>query len=132
VDTGNGIDGEFSQYLESALTSQIIGAALEVRREMLPGYSEAVYRNALMIALEDRGLNSEREARVDVRFRGRAVGAFRCDRLVERRVLVETKAGRPLDPSHQAQLLNQMRATGIRVGLLIHFGNTVETRRFVL
>ena len=121
-----------SRFPESALTAQIIGAAHDVRRELAPHYAESVFRNALLIALEDRGVSGEREVPVSVRFRGREVGAFRCDLLVEGRVLVEVKAGRPLEASHEAQLLNYLQSTGIHVGLLIHFGPRVTVRRFVI
>ena len=123
---------ESDRYPEAELTAQIIGAAHTVRRELRCHYSEAVFRNALMVSLRERGLDSEREVPTRVQFHGCEVGFFKVDLLVEGRVLVEVKAGRPLDAAHEAQILNYLSTTGVRVGLLIHFGDKVTVRRFVL
>ena len=121
-----------AHLVEGELTHEIIGACLEVRTELGRNYAESVYRNAVMLVLEEHGIRSEREYPVTVRFRGREVGTFRCDLLVEDRILVEIKAGRPLDAACEAQLLSYLKATGLRVGLLIHFGDRVTTKRMVL
>lgn len=117
---------------EFELTRLIIGASIEVRRELGSSHGEIVYRNAIQVALEERGIRSLKEVPLRVYFHGREVGSFRGDLLVEGRVLVALKAGRPLQESHVAQLLAYLRASGIRVGLLIHIGDTVTVRRVVL
>jgi len=117
---------------EFELTDQIIRASIEARRELGRSHAEVVYRNAMQAALEERGIRSAKEVPIRVHFHGREVGFFRGDLLVEDRVLVERNAGRPLEESHAAQLLAYLRASGIRVGLLIHIGDTVTLRRVVL
>jgi GxxExxY protein len=117
---------------EFELTDQIIGAAIDVRKELGRSHGEVVYRNAIQVALEERGVRSSKEVPIRVHYHGREVGFFRGDLLVEQRVLVELKAGRPLEEEHVAQLLAYLRASGIHVGLLIHIGDTVTVRRVVL
>jgi GxxExxY protein len=76
----------------------------------------------MAIALKDAGLRFEREVKIVVYFRGQPVGFFRCDMVVEKAVLVEFKAGRILDPTWEAQLINNLRAIRLEVGLSLFFG----------
>ena len=119
------------RLLEAAITEKVIGAFFEVRRELKPGYLESVYRNALAIAIEDRGLGVEREVSLDVRFHGRVVGCFRADLIVGKRVLVEVKSADRLHPAHAAQVVNYLKTTNLAVGLLFNFGPYSEYRRVV-
>ena len=73
--------------------------------------------------LKDAGLTVESQKAIDVRFRGRTVGNLYADLMVEDKVIVELKAVSTLTPEHNAQVINYLNATGIRVGLLINFGN---------
>ena len=109
--------------LYSNLTRSIIGCAFEVINDLGHGFLEAVYENALMVALEDKGLSAESQKSIRVRFRGRPVGIYYADLIVEDKVLVELKAVSNLAPEHSAQVINYLNATGIKVGLLINFGN---------
>jgi GxxExxY protein len=104
------------------LTDSILNAFYEVYNELGHGFLESVYETALAIVLTDRGLDVRREVLLDVRFRGRSVGAFRADMIVNSAVVIELKAARTLDPSHEAQILNYLRATELEVGLLLNFG----------
>jgi GxxExxY protein len=113
------------------ITREIIGAFFEVRRDLKPGYLESVYRNALEIAVRDRGLDVEREVGLDVHFRGQVVGTFRADLLVERAVIVEVKSADRLHEAHAAQLVNYLKTTDLQVGLLLNFGPYSEYRRVV-
>jgi GxxExxY protein len=81
------------------------------------------------VALAAKGLDVCCQIEVPVWFRGRRVGDFAADLLVERAVLVELKATRTLDSSHEAQLLNYLRATDIEVGLLFNFGIKPQFKR---
>jgi GxxExxY protein len=90
------------------------------------GFLESVYEQAMTIALTQAALGVERQIPLQVMCRGEIVGDFRADVLVERAVLLELKAGRDLDPAHEAQLLNYLRATKIEVGLLLNFGPTAK------
>jgi GxxExxY protein len=108
------------QHVE--LTERIIGVAMQVIRELGAGFVESVYRRAMMVALDDEGLRAEEHVPIGVSFRGREVGHFQGDILVEGKVLLELKAVRALAPDHQAQLINDLKATGVEVGLLLNFG----------
>ena len=117
--------------LYSELTERIIGCAFAVSNELGAGFLEAVYESALAIALEDTGIRVQRQAQIEVYFRGRPVGVFYADLLVEGKVIVELKAVPKVAPQHEAQIINYLAATGIEVGLLINFGNPrLHYRRF--
>jgi GxxExxY protein len=100
-----------------------------VYKELGHGFLESVYEEAMSIALTQSGLSAERQIPLKVAFRGVVVGDFRADMLVENAVLLELKAGRQLDPSHEAQLLNYLRATEIEVGELLNFGPKPQFKR---
>ena len=120
------------EILFQDLTGRIIGVCLEVHHELGHGFLESVYENALVIALRDSGLKVERQVRFDVRFRNQNVGDFVADLLVDNTVIVEIKAAGQLRPEHEAQVLNYLKATGIRVGLLVNFGKPkMEIKRFI-
>jgi GxxExxY protein len=111
------------------LTEAIIGVFYEVYNELGHGFLESVYEKAFEVALTAKGLSVLRQIDVAVWFRGQKVGAFVADVLVNKCVLLELKAARTLDSSHEAQLLNYLRATEIEVGLLFNFGIKPEFRR---
>ena len=106
-----------------ALTHAIIGAAMRVHNELGPGYLESVYQNALAWELRLRHCTVERERRLVVRYRDLVAGEFAADIIVNGIVLVETKATSSLIVAHEAQLLSYLKATGVKVGLLINFGS---------
>ncbi len=111
------------------LTEKIIGVFYEVYNELGHGFLESVYEKAFEIALTAKGVAVLRQIEVPVWFRGKQVGDFTADVLVEKCVLLEIKAGRSLHPAHEAQLLNYLRATEIEVGLLFSFGLKPEFKR---
>lgn len=115
----------------SGLTEKIIGVFFDVYNELGPGFLESVYEASVEIALDDAGLRVERQVPIPVWFRGRNVGDFRADLLVDGSVILELKAARTLESAHEAQLLNYLRATSIEVGLLLNFGPKPEFKRFV-
>ena len=115
----------------SGLTEKIIGAFYDVYNELGYGFLESVYEEALAFALEELGLEVERQAPITVWFRGHSVGEFRADLLIENAVLIELKAARILDKAHEAQLLHYLRATEIEVGLLLNFGQQPQFRRLL-
>jgi GxxExxY protein len=112
-----------------ALTQKIIGVFYEVYNELGDGFLESVYHKSLILALTQAGLIVHSHVDIPVWFRGYKVGDFEADLLVEKCVLLELKAVRALDSSHQAQLLNYLRATNIEVGLLLNFGARPEFKR---
>jgi GxxExxY protein len=114
------------------LTYKIIGVFYDVYNELGHGFLESVYQKSLGLALQAAELQIWWPVSIPVWFRGQQVGHFEGDMLVERSVLPELKAVRALDGSHQAQLLNYLRATDIEVGLLLNFGVKPEFKRLLL
>ena len=78
----------------------------------------------MQLELMKRGLKAETESKIKVTYKGVVVGEYQADLLVEEQVIVELKVAREYQPADEAQLLNELKATGIRVGLLINFGGT--------
>jgi GxxExxY protein len=113
------------------LTYKIIGVFYEVYNELGHGFLESVYQKSLGLALQAKGIEILWPIAIPVWFRGHQVGSFEGDMLVEQSVLLELKAARSLDRSHQAQLLNYLRATDIEVGLLLNFGVKPEFKRLL-
>lgn len=108
-----------------ALAHQVIGAAIAVHRELGPGFLESVYESALCIELTERGIPFVRQAMLRVYYHGQEVGEGRIDLWVANRLVVELKAVEKLAPIHRAQLLSYLRATRMRLGLLINFNEPV-------
>ena len=120
------------ELLHKDVTEQIIGAAFEVFKQLGYGFLEAVYQRSLKIELELRGLTAELESQIRVHYKGVDVGHFEADVLVNKCVIVEIKIAKEYQKSDEAQLLNELKATGIKVGLLINFGRAkAEVKRFV-
>ena len=120
-----------SEIKHKELTGKIIGVFYDVYNELGHGFLESVYQKSLGLALQSIGLQVCWLISIPVWFRGHQVGHFEGDMLVERSVLLELKAVRALEGSHQAQLLNYLRATDIEVGLLLNFGVKPEFRRLL-
>jgi GxxExxY protein len=111
-------------YPHQELTGQIIGAAIDVHKELGPGFLEKIYENALKIELMARGLVFESQVAIPVRYKGQVVGNYVADLIVESVVLCELKAADALIDAHDAQLLNYLKATRYKVGLLLNFGQS--------
>ena len=103
------------------LTQRIIGCAIEVHRVLGPGLLEPMYESAMCIELDDAGLKHERQTRLPAYDKGRPLGEYRVDLIVQDLVLVEIKSVERMNPVFEAQLLTYLRLTGTRVGLLINF-----------
>lgn len=106
------------------VATQVIGAAIEVHRELGPGFLERIYQEALCLELHARGLKFERERGVVVHYRGIAIPGQRIDLIVAERVLVELKAAARIDIAHEAKMISYLRTTGLRLGLLLNFNGT--------
>jgi len=115
----------------SDLTEAIIGVFYEVYNELGQGFLENVYEHAMLLALRAKGLQVQAQVPVPVWFRGIKIGSYEADLVVSGLVLLELKACKALDSSHEAQLLNYLRSTEIEVGLLLNFGSRPQVRRFV-
>lgn len=133
TDGQSGTGRQQEQRLEHKdITGEIIGAAFEVHGELGYGFLEQVYQKALQAELTQQGVKAEREYPITVRYKGCLVGDYRADLFVESKVMVEVKVAREYNPADEAQLLNQLKATAVTVGLLINFGRQkVEFKRMV-
>jgi GxxExxY protein len=104
-----------------ALITQIIGCAIRVHTELGPGFLETIYARALGVEFEHSDIAFEREKAIVVRYRGQAIAGQRLDFVVEDQVILEIKAALRLEPVFQAKVISYLRATKLRVGLLINF-----------
>jgi GxxExxY protein len=120
------------RFPHAALTKRIIGAAFEVQRVLGYGFLEKVYEAALAKELRSRGHRVVNQAEMEVTYKGEPVGVYYADLLVDDAVICEVKALDKLAPAHEAQLLNYLKATGTKVGLLLNFGpQGVQVKRMV-
>ena len=109
------------QPLYQELTETILGCCFEVMNELGVVFLESVYKNALLIALREKGLKVDVEKRFEVIFRERKIGLYIGDLVVEEKVIIELKCCESLLGEHQAQLINYLKVSNILVGLLINF-----------
>ena len=108
--------------LESELTEEIIGGAIEVHKHWGPGLYEEIYERSLCHELRLRKVAFESQVELPLLYKGERVGeSLRLDLIVQGRAVVELKAVKALEPIHEAQLLTYMKLTGCKVGLLINF-----------
>ena len=109
------------------VATAVIGAAIEVHRQLGPGFLEKIYQEALCLELDSRGFNYERERAVVVHYRGTPIPGQRIDLIVGGCVLVELKAAARIDAVHETKMISYLRTTGLRLGLLLNFnGRTVK------
>ena len=105
------------------LSRKIISCCFEVIHELGSGFLEKIYKNALFIAMKQKGLNVVTEQPFEVTFRERKIGKYIADLVVDNLIIVELKCCDILPSEHQAQLINYLKASGLPVGLLVNFGN---------
>ncbi|MBT6112567.1 MAG: GxxExxY protein [Candidatus Marinimicrobia bacterium] len=110
-------------YLKE-LSDKIIGSTIEVHKTLGNGFLEKVYENALIYELSNNGIKVESQVPVPVRYKGNTVGDYFCDVLVEEKIILELKVAKNIDPIHEAQLLHYLKATELKVGYIINFGNS--------
>ena len=122
-------------YDINRITRRIIGCAIEVHRVLRCGLFESVYRSALAIEFELAGLHYAREVRLPAVYKGRMLGEYAIDFIVDDRVVVEVKSVERMNPVFEAQMLTYLQVSQKRVGLLINFNSKLVTdgvQRFVL
>jgi len=127
-------DYEDKKGVNDPLTEKIIEACFHVHTELGSGFIEHIYMNALKIALEKLNLQFTAEKEFTVIYAEKPAGKFRTDLLVENKVIVELKAIEGKMPKiFESQVISYLKASGIKVGLLINFGNTsCEVRRLMI
>jgi GxxExxY protein len=121
-----------AEILYKDLSYDIVGAAQEVHRVLGSGYLEAVYQAALAQELTLRGIKHEQQKRLIVVYKGAVVGEYQADFLVENSVILELKAVSSMNGSHEAQALNYLAATGLRLAILLNFGaESLQQKRVI-
>jgi GxxExxY protein len=111
-----------TELLYKDLTYTIIGAAMEVHTVLGPGFLEAVYQSVLAHELSLREIPFQQQQCLSVAYKDTVVGEYRPDFIVDEKLIIEIKASKKLTEIDEAQLINYLKATGIRVGVLINFG----------
>ncbi len=116
----------------AALTERVLGVFYDVYNELGYGFLEAIYQEAMRLALLDAGLRVKTQMPIAVHFRGKTIGMFRADLVVNEGVLLELKTHAALVKEHHSQTLNYLRATDLEVALLLNFGPSPSVKRLVL
>src|SRR5260370_42401011 len=123
-------DSEKSKLLHEETTRKIIGTAFEVHDQLGYGFLERVYQRALQVELLRQGATAEVEKRIQVQYEGVFVGDYDADLIVDGCVAVEIKDVPQYDKRDEAQVLNELKVTGLKIGLLVNFGRSkVEFKR---
>lgn len=114
------------------VTGRIIGAAIEVHRELGPGFLEAIYEAALVVEFRIQGIPFIRQQPLPVAYRGVEVGLHRLDLLVDDLIIVELKAVRDIAPDHFAVVRSYLKAAHLQHGLILNFSKqTLEIKRVI-
>ena len=122
-------------FEDDALTRKIIACAIEVHKKLGPGLLEKLYQEAMIIEMELNGLKVEKNVKIPVEYKGRPIGDYFIDLLIEGTVILELKSVERHDSVFEAQILSYMKLTGKKVGLLINFNSKMVkdgVKRFVL
>lgn len=117
--------------LHKDLTDEIIYWNYQVYNGLGYGFLEKVYKNALYFELLGAGLQCEVEKPIQVHYKGRVVGSYYADIVVEGKVILELKAAECITKEHEYQLINYLRATEYEVGLLLNFGKEPALKRII-
>ncbi|MCK5331101.1 MAG: GxxExxY protein [Candidatus Marinimicrobia bacterium] len=119
-------------YLYKDLTYRIIGAAMEVHKELGPGFLESVYEEAFIVELKRLNISFEQQKKYYVNYKGIDIKEYYCDLVIDDKVIVELKAIKQIGDIERAQILNYLKVTKLRLGLLINFGGeSLEYERII-
>ena len=121
-----------SERIYGDLTYRVIGIAMKVHSDLGSGFLEKVYENAIMVLLEKEFIKAEQQKEIVINYYGKGIGNYVADILVDEKIILELKTVDKLTDIHSAQIINYLKATGIKVGLLVNFKNSkLEYKRFV-
>ena len=131
ADNDNSATFKFEHKFEE-LSRKIIGAAIEVHRELGPGFLENIYEEAIKLEFAEHDFTFESQKEIKIKYLDTIIGTHRLDLLVEKKIIVELKAVKDLNDIHFAQLRSYLKAMGLKVGLLLNFAKpTLEIKRVV-
>ena len=120
-------------FLYKELSYNILGAAMEVHNELGCGFLEKVYENALMIAIKEKGIIAKQQYPIKVTYHEKVVGEYFADIFADEEIILELKTVEKITKINKAQTLNYLKATGVKVALIINFKNPkLEYERLVL
>lgn len=115
------------------LSYRIVGLAMEVHNKLKSGFLEKVYENAMMVLFRREGINAAQQASIKVNFEGEEIGAYFADILVENNIILELKVAANISNAHKAQVINYLKATGVKLAIILNFGNEeLEFERIVI
>jgi GxxExxY protein len=121
-----------SKILYKELSFAVVGAAMEVHGTLGPGFLEGVYQAALAHELALRQIRFEQFKHLPVIFKGKLVGDYEADFVIEDKIILEIKAVSTLHPRHEAQAINYLTATGLHLAILLDFGaDSLQYKRLV-
>jgi len=121
------------EYVHKELTEKILSAAFKVHNTLGPGYLESIYQNAMVVELRSFSLKCDTEKTVEIFYNNEKVGEHRLDLVINDKVIVELKAVSEFHPVHKAQIISYLKATRLKIALLLNFGTEkVEYKRFIL
>jgi len=121
------------KIIYKTLSYKIVGLAIQVWKELGYGFLEKVYENALMILLQENRIEARQQVPIKVNFHGKVVGDYIADILVENQIILELKAQEKIADIHKAQTLNYLKATGLKLAIVLNFGkDRLESERLVL
>ena len=121
------------KILYKDLSYEIVAAAIDAWKKLGFGFLGKIYENALMIELRKRKIRCEQQRPIKVHYDGQIIGDFIGDIVVNEEIILELKSGKGINNAHMAQVLNYLKATGLRLGLILNFGpDKLESKRLVL
>ena len=125
-------DNQKQKHQFEPLSKKAIGAAVKVHKALGPGFLENIYEEALKVELSEQKIQFECQKEVKITYNNVEVGTHRLDLVVEDQIILELKAAKELADIYFSQLRSYLKATGLRIGLLLNFGKpTLEVRRVI-
>lgn len=126
------MDTNKEKILYKDLSYKIVGLAMEVHNKLGYGFLEKVYEKAMMVLLRREEIQATQQAPITVHFEGEVIGDYYADILVEDKIILELKVVEKIANIHRAQALNYLKATGLRLAILLNFGKErLQYERFV-
>ncbi len=113
-----------TKIYEKELSYKIIGCAIQVHKALGSGYMEKLYERALLAELAESGLKAETQVPVQVHYKNILISDYKIDIIVENKVIIELKACSKIIPGNEAQSIQYLCASGIRIGKVTNFGSS--------